>query len=154
MSHSRELTGRHVFFIFAGAFATIIVVNLILAVSAIWTFPGLEVENSYIASQKFNARQESQQTLGWSVDAQAKDERIYLTITEEKSGIPIQVEDLIATIGRTTHTRDDFTLNFRYDGISYVAPAMLSKGNWNIRVSARSHDGIEFTQRLQIYVLG
>ena len=49
----KELTGRHVFGIFAVGFGTIIAVNMVLAISAVRTFPGLEVDNSYVASQQF-----------------------------------------------------------------------------------------------------
>ena len=50
------LTGRKVFFITAGAFAVIIGVNVTMAVLAVGTFPGLEVKNSYVASQSFDAK--------------------------------------------------------------------------------------------------
>ena len=52
----KPLTGRHVFAIFLLAFGTIISVNIFMAYSAIKTFPGVEVENSYIASQTFDQR--------------------------------------------------------------------------------------------------
>ena len=45
----KPLTGRHVFAVFLMAFGTIISVNVFMAYSAIKTFPGVEVENSYIA---------------------------------------------------------------------------------------------------------
>ena len=56
-----ELTGKHVFAITAGAFAVIIGVNVLLAVKAVSTFPGLEVGNSYVASQGFNTRKAAQE---------------------------------------------------------------------------------------------
>ena len=51
----RELTGKHVLVITVGFFGVIIAVNLLMAYKAISTFPGLEVSNSYVASQKFNS---------------------------------------------------------------------------------------------------
>ncbi len=57
----REFTGRHAAAVFVGAFAVIIAVNVALAVSAVRTFPGLEVANSYVASQEFNARRAAQE---------------------------------------------------------------------------------------------
>ena len=50
-----EIKGWHVFATFAAAFGIIISVNLTLAFKAVATFPGLEVRNSYIASQSFDA---------------------------------------------------------------------------------------------------
>lgn len=46
----KELTGRHVLLMFVAGFGIIIAVNLTLAFSAVRTFPGLEVKNSYVAS--------------------------------------------------------------------------------------------------------
>jgi nitrogen fixation protein FixH len=63
----RELTGGKVLAIFVGAFGVIIAVNLFMAYSALSTFPGLEVQNSYVASQGFNARLAKQRALGWDV---------------------------------------------------------------------------------------
>ena len=65
---ARELTGAKVFAITAGAFGVIIAVNVVLAVKAVQTFPGLEVANSYVASQSFDAERTAQQKLGLALD--------------------------------------------------------------------------------------
>ena len=52
-----EIKGWHVFAGFVFAFSIIISVNLTLAFNAVRTFPGLEVKNSYVASQSFEADQ-------------------------------------------------------------------------------------------------
>ena len=52
---AKELTGKKVLMILIGAFGTIIAVNVFMAYKAIGTFPGLEVKNSYVASQSFDA---------------------------------------------------------------------------------------------------
>ena len=49
-----KLTGGHVLAMFVAMFGVIITVNMILAFSAVKTFPGLEVKNSYVASQSFD----------------------------------------------------------------------------------------------------
>ena len=54
---------------FVAAFGVIIGVNLVLALSAVRTFPGLEVKNSYVASQTFDERRAAQEALGWTVSA-------------------------------------------------------------------------------------
>ncbi len=48
----RPLTGWHVLAMFVAGFGIIIGVNLTLAFKAVSTFPGLEVPNSYVASQR------------------------------------------------------------------------------------------------------
>ena len=51
---TKELTGRHVLIITLAAFGVIIAVNLVMAFLAVGSFPGLEVKNSYVASQDFD----------------------------------------------------------------------------------------------------
>lgn len=149
----REFTGKHALLIFGGAFAVIIAVNLALAYNAVRTFPGLEVKNSYVASQSFDARRNAQLRLGWSVRADARDGQIILSITDT-NGHPVEVADLKATLGRATHVKDDMEPEFVFNGQAYVAPVELDRGNWNIRMVARAYDGTEFTQRVILHVRG
>lgn len=149
----RKFTGRHAAMIFVGAFAVIIGVNIALAVFAVKTFPGLEVKNSYVASQEFDIRRSAQEALGWSVRADARGGLVILSITDEQ-GQPVQVSDLNATLGRATHVRDDVQPDFQFDGTAYVAPVELAGGNWNIRMTARAGDGTEFAQRVILHVRG
>jgi len=150
---TRKLTGVHVFMIFAGAFAVIIAVNVALAVSAVKTFPGLEVKNSYVASQEFDARRSAQEALGWSVYASAQGDSVKLEISDAE-GNPVEVAELTATLGRATHVYDDQEPQFAFDGQAYVAPADLGPGNWNLRMVARAKNGTEFTQRVILHVKG
>jgi nitrogen fixation protein FixH len=147
----REFTGRHAAMVFIGAFGLIIGVNLFLAYSAVHTFPGLEVKNSYVASQEFDIRRTAQQALGWTVRADARDGQVIVHITD-RDGAPVQVAKLTATVGRATHVRDDVTPDFVFDGSAYVAPLDLADGNWNIRMVARARDGTEFVQRVVLHV--
>lgn len=150
---TREFTGRHMLMVFCGAFTVIIGVNLVLAYSAVTTFPGLEVKNSYVASQEFDARRTAQEALGWSVYASAQDDQVMLEITDA-DGNPVEVAKLSATLGRATHVKDDQNPDFQFNGSAYVAPANLGAGNWNIRMVARAKNGVEFTQRVILHVRG
>ncbi|MFW8635418.1 FixH family protein [Cribrihabitans pelagius] len=149
----REFTGRHALMVFVGAFTVIIGVNIALAVNAVATFPGLEVKNSYVASQQFDTRRTAQEALGWSVYASAQGDRVRLEITDA-GGRPVEVAKLSATLGRATHVQDDQELAFAFDGTAYEAPADLGPGNWNIRMVARAKNGTEFTQRVILHVKG
>jgi nitrogen fixation protein FixH len=143
----REITGKHVLGIFVSAFAVIIGVNIALAVSAVKTFPGLEVKNSYVASQTFDDRKAAQEALGWTVEAHHKAGLLSLSITDA-AGRPVEVAALDATVGRATHVKDDVTPEFRFDGEVYFASVPLGDGNWNIRMTALAEDGTEFQQRV------
>lgn len=149
----RTFTGRHAAMVFIGAFTVIIGVNILLAYSAIKTFPGLEVKNSYVASQEFDTRRDAQEALGWQVRADATGGLVVLSITD-RAGKPVEVSELKAVLGRATHVQEDVEPDFTFDGTAYVAKAELGDGNWNIRMVARAEDGTEFTQRVVLHVKG
>lgn len=148
----RVITGRHVLIGFVSAFAIIISVNLFLAYSAVRTFPGLEVKNSYVASQEFNIRKAEQEALGWTVEADHANGELVLAITDVE-GKPVQVGTLEAIVGRATHVYDDVTPEFAYNGHAYIAYLDLGEGNWNIRMEATALDGTKFTQRVVLHIV-
>ncbi|MFI0394989.1 FixH family protein [Paracoccus jiaweipingae] len=149
---ARELTGKHVLAITVAAFGTIIAVNLVMAFKAVGTFPGLEVANSYVASQNFDRERAAQTALGWTVtpDYQAGAQELVLTITD-RQGNPVQVRDLDVVIGRPTHVRQDLHPEFRFVDGTYRAPLALEPGRWNIHVTAKAADGTAFRQRIDHY---
>ena len=147
----REFTGKHALLLFVGAFGVIIAVNIALAVSAVRTFPGLEVKNSYVASQEFDKRRKAQEALGWSVRAEATGTELVLRI-DDATGAAAPVETLDATIGRATDAAHEARPDFVFDGIRYAAPVALGPGKWVLRLAAIAHDGTEFTRRIVLFV--
>ena len=143
---TKEIKGRHVAAIFVTAFSIIISVNVTLAVNAVRTFPGLEVKNSYVASQSFDEERAAQEALNWDVAAQLDGSDLVLTILED--GEAIAPEILAATFGRATTTAHDQTPAFMFDGTALRAPVEVGKGNWNLRLHARAADGTQFKQRI------
>jgi len=148
-----RLTGWHVLAVFVGAYVVIIGVNLALAFNAIRTFPGVEVQNSYVASQGFNTRLAAQQRLGWETRVEVVDGELRLFVTGA-DGVSAGVETLTATLGRATHTRDDWAPDFRRIPGGFAAPADLEPGNWNLRLVATAPDGTEFRQRISFWHRG
>ena len=65
---ARPFTGKHMAAIMIAFFGVVIAVNVLMARLATSTFGGLVVENSYVASQKFNrwlGEARSEKALGW-----------------------------------------------------------------------------------------
>lgn len=145
-----RIKGWHVLAGFVGAFGIIVTVNVTMATQAIRTFPGLEVKNSYVASQEFNTRLHAQQALGWDVYADWRDGMVHLAITDENG--PVRVKDLHAVVGRATQIADDVEPVLAFNGETYEAPLDLGPGNWNIRMTAIAEDGTEFIQRVILHV--
>ena len=145
-----EIKGWHVFTGFAFAFSIIIGVNLALAYNAVRTFPGLEVKNSYVASQSFQLERSAQDALGWDVSATVSGDRLALEILE--GGEPVAPEIVDATFGRATTVAQDQTPVFAFDGKHLVADVDAGPGNWNLRLKARAADGTIFRQRIVVKV--
>jgi nitrogen fixation protein FixH len=149
----KPLTGRAVLMIFVGAFGVIIAVNLVLAYQAIHTFPGLEVQNSYVASQTFDADRRAQQALGWDVTADLAGGVLTLDISGP-GGRPAAVGTLAAMIGRPTDQIDDQDLVLTRTRTGFTAPVTLAPGKWHLRLNATATDGTAFQQRLTLFVKG
>ena len=150
---ARPLTGWHVLAMFVAFFAVIIAVNVGLAWKAISTFPGLEVDNSYVASQTFNAEMAAQKALGWALtptyDPGAGVLRPAFT---DAAGQPVTVAALEVLVGRTTEAAQDIMPAFvQTDGV-YFAPAHLAFGKWMLAVTALAADGTLFRQRIELFV--
>lgn len=149
-----ELTGRKVFMITAGFFGVIIAVNLVMATKAITTFPGIEVKNSYIASQTFDAERKAQTALGWSLAAAHEGGRLQLAFTDTATGLPSEVASLSVLVGRATEASGDQTPEFLREAGVFTAPLALAPGKWLLRVEATAPDGTLFRQRLDLFVNG
>ncbi len=148
---TRELKGWHVGMIFVVAFGVIISVNLVLAFKAVATFPGLEVKNSYVASQSFDAKRLSQKALGWHVDVRYASGALSVAFTDQ-DGQVIAPEKMQVVITRPTHMREDKPLDLVHAGGMYETPVDLAKGAWILHVSAVAENGTLFRQRLSLSV--
>lgn len=145
------ITGAKFFAIIASFFVVIIAVNIVLAYKAVSTFPGLEVANSYVASQTFDADRAAQLALGWTVGAEVHGSDLVLSITDA-NGAPVQPAAITAIFGRPTDVIDDQVPDFRFDGQVYRAPVAAGPGNWNLRLEATAENGTVFRQRVIVLV--
>jgi len=150
-----EFTGRKFFVLTASIFAVIIAVNVTMAYKAISTFPGMEVANSYVASQSFDADKVAQQGLGWTLatdyDLTAKTLRLNFT---NAAGQPAPVARLDVLVGRTTEAADDQNPDFLREGAAFTSPMVLTPGKWMLHVDAFAADGTRFRQRIDLMVKG
>lgn len=148
---AKPLTGRKVLMMFVAFFGVIIAVNLYMASQAIGTFPGMDVKNSYIASQTFDDDRQAQTALGWNVTVTYVAGELQVAVLND-AGAPADVAKFDALVGRPTHVRDDQTPEFQQRGGVFKAPVTLAKGLWNLRLNATSLDGTPFKQRITFEV--
>ncbi len=147
----RQIGGGHVLAMFGVGFGIVIAVNLVLAVSAVRTFPGLETDNSYVSSQTFDADRAAQDALGWDVTAAYTPGRLTLSVVGP-DGIALRPQVVSAILGRATTVASDTTPAFVWDGTLLGAPADLAQGNWNLRIELVARDGTPFRRRIPIRV--
>ncbi|KAA2312910.1 nitrogen fixation protein FixH [Pseudooceanicola sediminis] len=145
------LKGWHVLAGFVAAFGVIITVNVVMATQAVRTFPGLEVANSYVASQEFDTRRAAQERLGWTIYADDANGWVHLRITD-RAGQPVRAKELQAVVGRATVRSADVAPAFAWNGSYYEAPLELAGGKWDVRINATADDGTAFTQRVILHV--
>lgn len=151
----QEITGRKVLVFMVGAFGLIIAVNVLMAYKAVSTFPGLEVDNTYVASQTWDAENKAQKALGWTLTHayDLSSQKLRLTFVDA-SGAPVEVASLQVLVGRTTVASDDQYPEFARVGVDYVADAALKPGKWMMKVEAHAPDGTLFRQRIALMVQG
>jgi nitrogen fixation protein FixH len=137
--------------LFVGGFSIIIVVNLALAFNAVRTFPGLETDSAYVASQRFNADRAAQDALGWEVAASLEDGTLRVSV-RTADGVPVRPEVTAAVLGRATTVSQDRTPAFAWDGRALVAPADPGAGNWNLRLELAAPDGTPFRRRVPLMI--
>ena len=150
----RKLTGWHVLAMFVAFFGVIIAVNVTLAWKAIATFPGVEVENGYVASQSFDKDRAAQKALDWTLtpgyDAAAH--AVAAGVSGRCGPARHSWRRCRFWSGAPPRPRTISGPSLcSVDGV-YVAPASLAMGKWMMAVEARADDGTLFHQRLDLHV--
>ena len=135
---TREFTGRHMAIILIAFFGVVVAVNLLMARLAGSTFGGIVVENSYVASQKFNHwldEAAAEKALGWQAAAvRLPDGKVEVTLSGMASGG--LALDVVARhpLGRMP----DRALAFvALGGGRFVSTSVLPQGRWRLRLAVR-----------------
>lgn len=144
-----RLNGRHVAAMFVGFFAVIIAVNVLMASYAVRGFGGTVVDNSYVASQRFNewlAMARRQDARGWRQQTRLDAGRHLVLTLDGPSATPTSVAATAEhPLGRTA----DIPLRFEVqaDG-QWRAVTPLPTGRWIIHwtVQADGH-AMRFVER-------
>lgn len=135
---ARRFTGWHMTAILVAFFAVVIAVNLLMATVAVHSFGGTVVENSYVASQRFNgwlAAARAQDRLRWK-DGVATDGARHVVLTlDDDAGTPIRGGTVKALAQHPLGRAADIPLAFRQAAPGrYVSEAALPPGRWRVRL--------------------
>jgi nitrogen fixation protein FixH len=132
---TRRFTGWHMTAILVVGFSVVVAVNMLMATLAVGSFGGVVVENSYVASQNFNAWLEEareENALGWTASvSRAGDGRLRV----KTSGAP-EGTQAIAELRHPLGREETITLPLRNDGTGeFISADPLPEGRWLVRLT-------------------
>ena len=137
-----EFTGRHMALVLVIGFGIVAAVNFFMASLAVGGFHGVVVENSYVASQKFNtwlAEAEKARALGWEVRPGRGDDGHLLV---ETADVPAGA-DIGAELRRPLGEQEFASLVFDPlpDG-RYRSREPIAEGRWIVRLTITAGDDV------------
>ena len=137
MKMNRPFTGYHMLGSMVAFFSVVIVVNVLMARAATSTFGGVVVENSYVASQKFNKwldEANAEKALGWTAKvSRGGDGKLHVAL----DGVPADAQ--VSAVARHPLGHfPDVTLKFTPSATGYVSDIALAPERWRLRVTVKS----------------
>jgi nitrogen fixation protein FixH len=155
LNDENPFTGWHMLAVVLVFFGTIISVNVVMAVAATGTFPGLVVKNSYVASQHYDellAKAEAQERAGWHYDFALDGGLIRVGLSRDGT-TPARGLSVIAHVGRPSTTREDRMLELAstQDG-AYASSEALAPGLWEVDIEAVRRGEIVFRRTQEVFV--
>lgn len=139
-------TGRAFAAIIVGFFAVVVAVNITMARLASGTFGGTVVDNSYVASQKFNGWLEQarmQDRLGWVTPVNLDAAR-HVTVAVPGAGFAIS-----GTAHHPLGRAADVPLQFSSDRSGALrSAAPLPAGRWQVRLEIRRGSDLKRVQEI------
>lgn len=153
----RQFTGGHMLALMIAFFGVIISVNVFMAYSAISTWTGLVVKNSYVASQEFNtklANANAQAAAGWQGGLAYEDATLHFTLIDGDDQ-PLTAQTVTIALSRPIGVTDDqsVSLTQRPDG-SYSTPLDLAPGAWNAVIVVIFADQPNYEHRARLTIEG
>ena len=151
-----EFTGKHMLFLVLGFFGVVIGVNITMAVISSTSWTGLVVENSYVASQEFDAKRNDhlrQIAAGWQSDLTVDRTALALHIVDAE-GKPVDLGAVTVLVNRPVGGHDDqnLTLTRAADG-TYSTPITLTDGVWDAWLTAEK-TGLGFYELHERFKIG
>ncbi len=137
---AKRFTGWHATGMLVAFFGIVIAVNVVMATMATGTFGGTVVDNSYVASQRYNdwlAAAREQESYGWAESIGRSGDRAELTVTAEAG--PLAGARIEATAIHPLGRSEPIALRFEEiaEGV-YRSREVLPEGRWLLQVEIES----------------
>ncbi len=136
---ARPFTGAHMLAVMLAFFGVVVGVNVVLAVAANTSWTGFVVENSYVASQEYNARlaaTRAQEALGWRGSLTLTRTEVRYALADRQShAVPLNAVSVV--FRRPVDDREDQTVELEpVEAGVFAARHMLGDGAWIVEVDA------------------
>jgi len=136
-------------------FGVIIAVNFTMAYLARSSWTGLVVENSYVASQQFNAKMaetRAQEALGWTSTLTISDGRVRYNLADNAGGV-VRLKSVSVKFMHPVDDSEDETVDLvrAGDGI-FDAAHTLSDGVWLVEIAADAGLEKPYRETLRVHV--
>lgn len=151
-----EFTGRHMLVIMLAFFGVVISVNVLMAVLARTSWTGTVVENTYVASQEFNAKAaagRAQAALGWTGTLAIADGTIAYRLVD-RSGRPVPLAAVTVLFRHPAYDTRDFAVSLAPHGDGFSRAEAVPDGVWIAEVEADAHRDTPFRDVRRIRVEG
>ncbi|MEO6609486.1 MAG: FixH family protein [Aestuariivirga sp.] len=152
----KRFTGWHMLAIMVGFFAVVFFVNGILVFSALSSWTGLVVENSYVASQTFDTDTERLATARKDLRHQLhyQDGQLKLDL-KTLDGLPANATDIKIDIGRPADNSQDQSLTLISEGDGhFFATSKLASGVWTGNIKGRLNGNSDIVLPFRLIIDG
>ena len=150
-SSRKPITGFHVTLMFVAFFGVIAAVNFLMASFAVSSFGGTVVDNSYVASQKYNewleqARQ--QKAYGWTIGTvERTDGKAVITIAGS-DGQALRNASVSALVDHPVGRAEPFELAFEPSRSGeFASTAPLPNGRWKLKFTIAQGEKVKRVTR-------
>ncbi len=134
----KKFTGFHAAMIIVAFFAVVVGVNMVMARFALSTFSGTVVDNSYVASQKYNKWLEQardQQAYGWTVSPAIRSGNGASLTLAGADGVALQGATVVAVAEHPVGRAEPFDINFaEYRPGAYQSLQTIPAGRWKLKL--------------------
>ena len=142
-SNGKKLSGTHVLLIFLAFFGVMFAVNGIFLHSAITSFPGEDVDNSYVQGIDYNstlAARSAQAELGWTAEAGLAGDQLIIRLADAE-GDPLSQQTVSATLRHASDAgldRDIALAPVNLGEYAQTVPADVPGGVWTLKFEVRN----------------
>ncbi len=150
-------TGWHMWGVMVLFFGTIITVNLIMAWNAVSSWSGLVVQNTFVASQEFNAKAAEARALHLTgIDGTLAIEGEAITYRlKEADGRPVSAETVTLLFKRPVGEAQDFRVDLAPAGSDlFTGTHPVKAGQWIVDISSKRDGKLIFHEAIRVVVRG